>query len=304
LLYFLYCTCLEHNRMPKRGGKEEEKVAEEEGGEAEQEIVYDVDHVDYGKSCSRIFSPLYIKQILEYCRPRQKVRLGMVSKRWLGMVDAMPNKHQSALEATFDTDFLPKLPGSLTPKETVAHLFEGAAEMSAGEEKARAVCLSLTDRQIKTVRAWKEGVLNSVENIVPKAFLPWSTVDEAAAPEATKLTFRYYGQYCLVVVSNEVASRIGCSNCQMKFWKDDLAGNDEIEDAVSSDDEADDMDFVEYFVEGEEYDKFNIWRRKHASGRLFPDSVFPAGPYSGIVRFSITRNKAGELGMDYATVKY
>ena len=202
--------------MPKGGGEKEKKMVDE--AEETEEIVYDVDHVDYGKSCSRVFTA-QLQNIFEFCRPRQKVRLGMVNKRWMNIVDSTPDLYQRVLDSTFDTNFMPRLPNSLQPRQTVAHLHEGAMKMIAEENKTQSIWISLTDKQIKAIRAWKEGVINSVEDIVPKAFLPWSTVDEAAAPEATKLTFRYFGQYCLVVVSNEVASRIGCSNCQMKFWK-------------------------------------------------------------------------------------
>ena len=80
--------------------------------------------------------------------------------------------------------------------------------------------------------------------------------------------------------------------------EDELASDDDDED-VSSDEE-DDMDFVEYFVEGEEYDKFNVWKKKHASDRLFPDSVLPAGPYSGLVRFSISRDATGQLNIQFS----
>ena len=52
--------------MPKGGGKKEKKLAEADEAEETKEIVYDVDHVDYGKSCSRVFAT-QLKNIFEFC---------------------------------------------------------------------------------------------------------------------------------------------------------------------------------------------------------------------------------------------
>ena len=277
-------------------------MGDAEAASEKSSLNFEVDHVDYGKSCSIVWSR-HLDHIMVYVNPRQLVSLGMVSQTWLGAVGAYKYIHERVLKSTFLSSFLPIFPPALTDKEVVKHVYEGAAELSLDESETKSVVLSLTVSQGKVLKEWKEDVAQAVELMVPKAFLPWDTVDEAALPEALQISFQYFGRYCLVTARNEIASRIGCSNCQMKFWKDELASEDEeIMDEVDSDYDSEDEVFVEYVIEGKEYDEYSGWKKKFASRRFNPDSALPPGTYSGAVNFHCSFDTDGGVKINYMVV--
>ena len=99
------------------------------------------------------------------------------------------------------------MPEFASQRETIFHLYNGSTEMTKRESNDKAV-FDPSRKQTQQFRMWKEEVVDSVEDFVPKAFLPWDTVDEAVDPDATKINFQFFGQYCLITIRNEVASRI------------------------------------------------------------------------------------------------
>ena len=277
--------------MPKK--KSEEKKEEEEENNGEEEYVIDTDHVDYGKSCSIVWV-FYLKNILEYCQPKQLVNNATVCKKWKKSVDTFDSIFSTFVQSSFTSSFLPPLPSVSSNREMIAHLYNGSFEMSERERKEKAIYLRLTTNQAKQFNAWKDEVVDSIETLVPKAYLPWETVDEAAEPDATKIHFQLFGRYCLVTIRNEVASRIGCSNCQMKFWNDLLTMDDsdqeeEEEEEYDSEDEDEDELISEFIIDGSDYDKYNHWKKKHATKRINENSCLPSGTYSGTVVYTWTK---------------
>ena len=172
--------------------------------------------------------------------------------------------------------------------------------MREKEHSEQALHLRLRKSQARQFRVWKDEVVDSVEELVPKAFLPWETVDEAAEPGATKIHFQLFGQYCLVTIRNEVASRIGCSNCQLKFWNDMLAINDseeedngeESNDDYDSEEEDEEEELLsEFIIDGRDFDKFTNWKKKYATKRLNENSCLPGGTFSGAIIYTWTKQK-------------
>ena len=269
--------------MPKKAEPEETEVEGEEN-------TIDTENVDYGKSCSIVWV-FYLKKILEYCQPKQLVQNTTVCKKWKASVDTFDSVFSTFVQSSFTSSFLPPMPEFASQRETIFHLYNGSTEMTKRESNDQAVYLTLSRKQTQQFRIWKEEVVDSVEDFVPKAFLPWDTVDEAVDPDSTKINFQFFGQYCLITIRNEVASRIGCSNCQLKFWNDMLAEEEpeddleEEEDYYDSEEEGEEQ-YLEFVIDGKDFDIYNRWKNENITNRMSESSCLPKGTYGGSVIYT------------------
>ena len=80
----------------------------------------------------------------------------------------------------------------------------------------------------------------------------------------------------------------------MKFWNDLLTMDDsdqeeEEEEEYDSEDEDEDELISEFIIDGSDYDKYNHWKKKHATKRINENSCLPSGTYSGTVVYTWTK---------------
>lgn len=88
----------------------------------------------------------------------------------------------------------------------------------------------------------------------------------------------------------------------MKFWKDELASEDEeIMDEGDSDYDSEDEVFAlsNLVIEGKEYEDYSGWKKKSACQRFNPDSALPPGTYSGAVSFHCSFDADGGVKLGY-----
>tara|TARA_A100001015_G_scaffold279064_1_gene339877 strand:+ start:224 stop:1288 length:1065 start_codon:yes stop_codon:yes gene_type:complete len=315
-------------------GGEEQTQGNEAGEDGEDDVQESEEetqkaHPMHDKTASRVWCDALLPRVLEFVPPLQRIKLGPVNSRWQELVEEWPNLWDDLLKSIFPADVRPPNPVRTEPaRDVLIRLANSAVNrgtLFSGEVKddgdsnstpepvrsnlSNAVELRIPVAQWQAYKAWKKDLQQTVEDEIPKRYLPWSLADECNDMTQMSWKFRFWGDFALVVVENEAAGRVGIDSFRLKWWQtvdgETIDGDHAEKDAVEATEESvlslsdedneeeDNMDPDDpgliSAIKGPNLALFQKWLTKIDEGeKTARSSPLPRGMFGGDVEFIVS----------------